>query len=241
MRYWEDMQDKYGFDDGNKEPPGADQYRAAYLMAVNALLQLHGSHNLYAPYNPPSMHNSCLVVLVTAETWDQHGQEINRGTWTPSREPVVADEQHDLALEAAHDLQVDQHVRTTIELDHEGLGMALIEVGDRMRADAREPPGLEVLITADGFRRTKGSPGLADILAPSIALDADRIVTEDGRVLKCRFTTPERVIIPGWPHNALRMNWPAGEIEGEEPDSGNLAIRVDKIRSARTSWSRESE
>lgn len=68
MQYWDDMRDKFGFNDGEAIPAGAELYRDVYLRAVNLLLEQEKSQVRAVRYDRPGVHNGCMILLVTA-TW----------------------------------------------------------------------------------------------------------------------------------------------------------------------------
>jgi hypothetical protein len=72
MKYWDDMASKYGFSDGDAEPTEARHCRTAYVLAVNALAKQLGSKHRAVAYNRPStMHNSCMILFVSATDVDE--------------------------------------------------------------------------------------------------------------------------------------------------------------------------
>lgn len=63
MRFWDDMQHKYGFSDGEAVPDGSEVYRAVYIRAVNALAAQLGSGVRAVAYDRPGVHNWCLILF----------------------------------------------------------------------------------------------------------------------------------------------------------------------------------
>lgn len=66
MKYWEDMQSKYGFSDGEAVPEGAEVYREVYIAAVNAMAEKLGCAQRAVPYDRPGVHNWCLILFEPA-------------------------------------------------------------------------------------------------------------------------------------------------------------------------------
>lgn len=58
---YEEMRSKYGFDDGELVPPGADVYREVLIEAINAALGPERKVEAYA-YDRPGCHNWCLIL-----------------------------------------------------------------------------------------------------------------------------------------------------------------------------------
>jgi|GEM_PF-1390612 hypothetical protein len=63
MRFWEEMQSKYGFSDGNVVPDGADLYRTVYIRAVNQLAEQLNSRVRAVAYDRAGVHNWCLILF----------------------------------------------------------------------------------------------------------------------------------------------------------------------------------
>ena len=119
MRYWDDMQDKWGFSDGDQEPRDAQACRTVYLQAVNHLLELEESAYRYVPYDRPGQHNSCLVVRIRKE---HVGVNLEEFAWPG---PGDRDDAHEAALQRAHDLQLDEYVLTEVTVNQAGLDALL--------------------------------------------------------------------------------------------------------------------
>jgi len=67
MRYWADMQAKYGFQDGGETPVEAEACRYIYVTAMNKLLKKHGSAFRVLSWDRGGVHNSILIVWVPAD------------------------------------------------------------------------------------------------------------------------------------------------------------------------------
>jgi len=60
--WWDQFTDKYGFDDGDEEPPGAQIMRDLLVEAINLALGPGTTLRAYA-YDRPGMHNSTMIVF----------------------------------------------------------------------------------------------------------------------------------------------------------------------------------
>lgn len=97
MRYWDDMQTKFGFSDGDAVPPDAEARRAVYVQAINALATRLGSAYRVAAWDRGGMHNSCLIIT----------------------EPGDGDEMDDAmrrAIDIAMEMDLDQYVEIQVEI-----------------------------------------------------------------------------------------------------------------------------
>lgn len=103
MKYWDDMQTKWGFSDGAATPCGIEAYREVYVQAVNYLAAQAGSAVRAEAYDRPGMHNSCLIVLVSIHS--RPGDPV-----TPLVDP---DEGMKHAIRQAHNLGLDSYVTAT--------------------------------------------------------------------------------------------------------------------------------
>ena len=63
MRFWDDMQSKWGFNDGDAIPEGVEAYRTVYIQAVNRLAEQLDSQVRAVAYNRFGLHNYCLILL----------------------------------------------------------------------------------------------------------------------------------------------------------------------------------
>ncbi len=64
MQYWGDMNDKYGFNDGQAIPAEAEIARKVYVTALNAVAANKGSKVRAIAWDRPGVHNGCLIVMV---------------------------------------------------------------------------------------------------------------------------------------------------------------------------------
>src|SRR4051794_25024654 len=72
MRFWNEMQSKYGFADGEAIPEGVDVFRAVYIRAVNVLAAQLGSTVRAVVYDRPGIHNSCLILFYRVSDLEAH-------------------------------------------------------------------------------------------------------------------------------------------------------------------------
>lgn len=63
MQYYDDMQHKYGFSDGEAVPPDARECREVYIRFLNALAERLGSKVRAIAYDRGGVHNPYLILL----------------------------------------------------------------------------------------------------------------------------------------------------------------------------------
>jgi hypothetical protein len=120
MRYWDDMQSKYGFNDGGAVPDGAEVYRAAYIRAVNKLAEQLGSSVRAAGYDRAGVHNWCLILFY--DVHDLTGlspDELTTSLDLSAAEVLEADEMMDEAIQQAYLLDLDSFVEVSVDLSDE--------------------------------------------------------------------------------------------------------------------------
>jgi hypothetical protein len=103
MQYWDEMQSKSGFSDGEAVPECIETYRTVYLRVVNRLAEQWGSDVRALAYDRPGMHNWCLIVF--------------RDARNPDGESVPADLGLEAAIDQAHTLDVDDYLRVIVTID----------------------------------------------------------------------------------------------------------------------------
>ena len=64
MKYFDDMNDKYGFNDGEAVPNEADRHRAVYIQAINRMAELLRSKSQAEAYDRMGVHNWCLITFI---------------------------------------------------------------------------------------------------------------------------------------------------------------------------------
>lgn len=116
MRFWEDMQSKYGFSDGNAVPDGVEIYREVYIRAVNKLAEQLGSGVRAAAYDRFGVHNWCLILMHSLSDLQAHGiQDFTTHTDIPA-ETTEADEAMEEAIRQADELELDSFVEVMVTL-----------------------------------------------------------------------------------------------------------------------------
>jgi hypothetical protein len=132
VRYFDEMLDKFGFDDGDAEPEGMRVYRHVYVETLNTLLAACGSAVRVTAYNRPGMHNGCMIVPVTVAffaTLDPRqvldGDHLGEG-WSAADDGTGAlDDAYYTAVGDAHDMHLEQYVEIIATIDATGLGNLL--------------------------------------------------------------------------------------------------------------------
>lgn len=114
MRYWDEMQDKFGFRDGEAVPAGAEAYREVYLLAVNRLAEQLGSRVRAVPYDPAGMHNWCLVLF--RDAGDQGVEGTRQDLVAIAADEAEQDEAMIAAIEQARTLPLDDYVDVTVRI-----------------------------------------------------------------------------------------------------------------------------
>ncbi len=126
MKYYEEMRNKYGFDDGGAQPAGVELYREAYILAINAIAEGMNSKVRAMAYDRPGMHNSCMIYFVDAtRTPALSAEQLATGIedhWDCAEPDTAMDE----AIAAAFDVGVDTYVKTRVTFP-QGNRAALIE------------------------------------------------------------------------------------------------------------------
>ena len=69
MKYWDEMNDVFGFDCGDRRPPGVELFRDVYLKTVNRLAERWKSDFRVVPFNYRS-HNRWLWMIVPKEWFE---------------------------------------------------------------------------------------------------------------------------------------------------------------------------
>ena len=122
MRFLDDMNDKYGFQDGTAIPEGVDFYREVYVRCLNALLEKHGSGIRVIAYDRPGVDNPCLIVRTRLKRFQTlSAEEVLSGlAASPADEPNY-DDAYDEAVEEAREAGIDEFVVIQARLDAEAL------------------------------------------------------------------------------------------------------------------------
>lgn len=116
MRFWDDMQHKYGFSDGEAVPDGAEVYRAVYIRAVNALAEQLGGTVRAVAYDRPGVHNWCLILLHRANDLEANGIRLFTLHVEFDAEVVEPDEAMDEAIRQACLMDLDSFVDVQVNV-----------------------------------------------------------------------------------------------------------------------------
>lgn len=117
MHYWEEMQSKWGFSDGDAVPAGASVYRKIYIQAVNRLAEQLNSDVRAVAYDWMGLHNYCLILFHRlADLKDIPVAQYTEHVAIDA--PVVQpDEAMQDAIGYAHDAELDNWVVVSVEVD----------------------------------------------------------------------------------------------------------------------------
>jgi len=72
MKYFDEMQTKWGFDDGELVPPDAEARRTVYVEALNQVAAKLGSEVRAYAYDRPGVHNPFLMVFRGKDAQTDH-------------------------------------------------------------------------------------------------------------------------------------------------------------------------
>lgn len=72
MKYLEDMEEKYGFNDGSMIPEEAWEFRTLYVQAFNKVAELKGFSVRMEEWNRAGIHNTCLVSYTNPNQQEQY-------------------------------------------------------------------------------------------------------------------------------------------------------------------------
>lgn len=114
MKYWNEMRDKYGFDDGATIPADAEACRKVYVRVLNVLLKKKKSNTRVQAFDRGGVHNYCLIILVSAENKDREVE------WR------FTDEAYSSAIDAAHGLGLDDYVNVEVSIKEDELEDLLV-------------------------------------------------------------------------------------------------------------------
>lgn len=118
MIYYDDMQTKGGFSDGENVPANAWSARTLYITALNHVAKERGSNVRVVAYDRPGMHNPCLIIHVTASMFNEiegdpdvsHPEVFDLMQKHGAHERVLPDCEFREAEEICHDLYLDQYL-----------------------------------------------------------------------------------------------------------------------------------
>ena len=112
MKYFDEMQDKYGFQDGGAIPPDAWECRQVYVAVVNKLAERKGSAVRAVEYDRGGMHNSCMILFASTDQAQRFAaKEI--GDFNEVRLDTVMHE----AIDDANELDLDEYIIVEVRID----------------------------------------------------------------------------------------------------------------------------
>lgn len=170
MRFWEDMQSKWGFSDGDAVPDGVEVYRDIYIRAVNQLAGELGSSVRVVAYDRFGVHNWCLILMYKLADLHAHDVEDFTAPTDINAEIAQTDEALEEAIRQAYELDLDSFAEVTVTLsdDFEGFvtQLRLIKEGDPLIAQVNDEaqhfyPGGRIRLVQDvtAFDRSVLSAG----------------------------------------------------------------------------------
>ena len=138
MQYYDEMCNKWGFNDGAAEPAGADLYRQLYVAVLNVILERRGSQVRVVAFNRGGMHNGCMILDVTPaflEAIPEHERQFGVPFVLEEYLATAYDDAYYDSLTEAHEMGLDQYVQVKAVLTKRDLKQAI--------AFAKNPPGEE--------------------------------------------------------------------------------------------------
>lgn len=123
MKYWNEMDTKYGFNDGYAIPPDAEACREVYVKVLNGLLRKNESKCRIIPVNVPTRYNTLIWMRVGIPAYNRHLSGITEIT-----DEVPADEAWNNSVEEAMEIDLDSYVRCEPTVDWSGLENDLHEI-----------------------------------------------------------------------------------------------------------------
>ena len=125
MRYFDEMNDKHGFSDGEAVPVDAEACRTVYCQVLNKLLERFGSLCRIIPFDRVGVHNWCLWLCIPVESYLALTPEQRQSGDNLPVDEVPGDEAWDRAVAAANEMELDGCVK--IEINADELDVALKE------------------------------------------------------------------------------------------------------------------
>lgn len=119
MRFWDDMQHKFGFSDGEAVPDGVEVYRAVYIRSVNSLAAQLGSAVRAVAYDRPGVHNWCLILFHQVSDLEAHGINLLTLHVEIDAEVVEPDEAMEEAIRQACLIDLDSFVEVRVSISDE--------------------------------------------------------------------------------------------------------------------------
>ena len=119
MRFWNEMQDKYGFADGEAIPEGAEVFRAVYIRAVNALAAQLGSAVRAIAYDRSGVHNSCLILFYRVSDLEAHDVSLFSQPIELDIDSAEPDKPMEEAIQQADLMNLDDFIEVKVSVTDE--------------------------------------------------------------------------------------------------------------------------
>ena len=104
MKYFDEMQTKWGFGDGGLVPPDVEACRTVYVEALNQIAAKLGSELRAYAYDRPGMHNPFLILFRGKDAQTDH-------------EELEPDEPMNEAIGCCNGLDLDDLVEVQVTVD----------------------------------------------------------------------------------------------------------------------------
>jgi len=117
VKYFDEMNTKYGFNDGSSVPPDAEMCREVYCKVLNILLEKNSSAFRIKPFDRPGVHNWCLWIRVEKDKLDSE-EETGFGV----------DNGWEVSIEEAMDMDLDEFVEVEVKICESALSDFLEEI-----------------------------------------------------------------------------------------------------------------
>ena len=147
MIYWEEMQSKWGFGDGERVPTHVEKNRTVYIQLVNKLAEILGSTIRAVAYDRAGVHNWCLILLHKLEDLNTLGVEPAQYVQDSyAYAKSLAEEQPDDAMNSAisfaqehlWDIDDSNVIQTTVTVNEENLTLLLNGLADMVAKTQEE-------------------------------------------------------------------------------------------------------
>ncbi len=119
MRFWNDMQNKYGFADGEAMPDGIDVFRAVYIRTVNTVAAQLGSTVRAVAYNRSGVHNWCLILFYPLGALEARGISLLMLPVELDVDTVEPDEAMEEAVRQVELMNLDDFVEVKVNITDE--------------------------------------------------------------------------------------------------------------------------
>ena len=131
MKYWEEFESKYGFNEGKAFPPEAVYSRFVYINIINYLAEQYNSLTRIIPDRVPTLHNEYRISFIGVEDYnklpDSKNTDIN---WEPNLkiEEVEPDEIMNECICKARNLMLDDYIIVDVTIDYCELNILKTEI-----------------------------------------------------------------------------------------------------------------